>query len=120
MKRMLIAIAALSLAGCASNPIQIETAPVELEIAQPSLPRKPALRNLKWHVVTKDNVDEFIEEQVKLQGNPNPVAVALSMKDYETLSLNIAELKRYIQQQSDVIVYYQKITAKKPVSKKTP
>jgi hypothetical protein len=34
--------------------------------------------------------------------------VALSMKDYENLALNIAEIKRYLQQQSEIIVYYEK------------
>jgi len=36
------------------------------------------------------------------------VFVALSMKDYENLALNIAEIKRYLEQQSEIIVYYEK------------
>ena len=31
-----------------------------------------------------------------------------SMKDYENLALNIAEIKRYLEQQSEIIVYYEK------------
>jgi len=30
------------------------------------------------------------------------------MKDYENLALNIADLRRYINQQTEVIVYYEK------------
>jgi len=30
------------------------------------------------------------------------------MKDYENLALNISELKRYINQQGEIIVYYEK------------
>jgi hypothetical protein len=30
------------------------------------------------------------------------------MKDYENLALNISDLKRFINQQTDIIVYYEK------------
>jgi len=30
------------------------------------------------------------------------------MKDYETLALNIADLRRYINQQTEIIIYYEK------------
>jgi hypothetical protein len=29
------------------------------------------------------------------------------MKDYENLALNIADIKRYINQQTEIIVYYE-------------
>jgi hypothetical protein len=35
------------------------------------------------------------------------VAYVLSVRDYETLALNIAEIKRYIEQQKEIIVYYE-------------
>ena len=34
--------------------------------------------------------------------------VALSMKDYENLAINIAEMRRYLNQQKEIIVYYEK------------
>jgi hypothetical protein len=34
--------------------------------------------------------------------------VALSIKDYENLALNIAEIRRYLNQQTQVIIYYEK------------
>jgi len=33
--------------------------------------------------------------------------IALSVKDYENLALNIAELRRYINQQGEIIIYYE-------------
>jgi len=33
------------------------------------------------------------------------------VKDYENLSLNFAELRRYIEQQKQIIVYYEKAIA---------
>ena len=41
--------------------------------------------------------------------------VALSMKDYENLALNISDLRRFLNQQNEIIVYYEK--AVKPKNK---
>ena len=35
------------------------------------------------------------------------VGYVLSVRDYETLALNIAEIKRYIEQQKEIIIYYE-------------
>ena len=37
-----------------------------------------------------------------------------SVKDYQNLSLNFAELRRYIEQQKQIIVYYEKAVAPVP------
>tara|TARA_R100000544_G_scaffold27374_1_gene14248 strand:- start:683 stop:835 length:153 start_codon:yes stop_codon:yes gene_type:complete len=39
---------------------------------------------------------------------------AISVRDYETLALNMAEIKRFIEQQKQLIVYYEKAVAPKP------
>tara|TARA_R110002167_G_scaffold101486_1_gene264249 strand:+ start:613 stop:741 length:129 start_codon:yes stop_codon:yes gene_type:complete len=36
------------------------------------------------------------------------------MRDYENLALNIGDLKRYINQQKDIIVYYEKAVTEEP------
>ena len=38
----------------------------------------------------------------------------MSVRDYETLALNMAEIKRYIQQQKEIIIYYEKAVEPKP------
>jgi len=35
------------------------------------------------------------------------------MRDYELLALNIADLRRYINQQKEIIVYYEKAVTEK-------
>jgi len=42
----------------------------------------------------------------------------LSMKDYENLALNIADLRRFLEQQNEIIVYYE--DALKPEEENTP
>jgi hypothetical protein len=56
--------------------------------------------------VNSDNLDEFIAEFTAENGDF--AIVALSIKDYENLALNVAELRRFINQQTEVIVYYEK------------
>jgi hypothetical protein len=45
------------------------------------------------------------------------VGYVLSVRDYETLALNMAELKRYIQQQGEIIIYYEKAVTPLPEQK---
>jgi phosphorylcholine metabolism protein LicD len=46
-------------------------------------------------------VEEFTAEHGEL------AYVVLSMKDYENLAINVADLRRYIEQQTEIIVYYE-------------
>lgn len=111
--KSLALIALIILAACSTPEQQIEvsTAPVQVEIAQPARPRPVDLTDVKFRVVTAETLDAFIAEQAKLQENSNPVFIAITTKDYEALSLNLAELRRYIDQQNSVIIYYQNATA---------
>jgi hypothetical protein len=61
---------------------------------------------MKWWVVTEENFKEFKEKFQAENGDPL-VAYVISVKDYETLALNMAEIKRYIEQQKSIIVYYE-------------
>jgi hypothetical protein len=70
-----------------------------------SRPKPVQLIDTKVYVVTKDNLDDFIKEFSELHGEV--AFVALSMRDYENLALNVAELRRYINQQTEIIVYYE-------------
>ena len=59
-----------------------------------------------FYAVTEANFEEF---KTKFKDeNPDFVFFALSVPDYENLSLNMGELKRYIEQQKTIIVYYEK------------
>jgi hypothetical protein len=69
-----------------------------------------SLSEVKVSVVTVSNLDAFIKQASIEQGTDNPVFVIVSVKGYENLSLNIAELKRYILQQQQIIAYYRRAT----------
>jgi hypothetical protein len=75
-------------------------------------PKPVQLSDTRVFVVTKDNFDEFKKEFTELYGDL--AFVALSMKDYENLALNLADLRRYINQQNEVIIYYEKAVKEEP------
>ena len=110
----------LVLSSCGSWPklTQIEVQTVEVERNIPVQNRPQPIRmntNMKWWVVTEENFKEFKKKFQKENGDPL-VAYVLSVKDYETLALNMAEIKRYIEQQKEIIIYYEE--AVKPRDKK--
>jgi len=68
-------------------------------------PKQVQLNDVKIYVVSKENYDEFVKEFESKNGGD--AYIAISVKDYENLSLNFAELRRYIEQQKQIIVYYE-------------
>tara|TARA_Y100000310_G_scaffold101348_1_gene99372 strand:- start:845 stop:1087 length:243 start_codon:yes stop_codon:yes gene_type:complete len=70
------------------------------------------MNNIYFYVVTEQNFEEFKKRFIKENGDL--VGYVLSVRDYETLALNMAELKRYLQQQKEIIVYYEKAVTPNP------
>ena len=60
---------------------------------------------MNFYVVTRNNLEEFLQEFDRVNGQT--VFVALSVPHYESLSLNLAEIRRYLKQQESVVVYYE-------------
>ena len=74
-------------------------------------PRQVQLNDVKIYVVSKLNYADFIKDYEKKNGADSYIAI--SVKDYENLALNFAELRRYIEQQKQIIVYYEDAVAPK-------
>ncbi len=68
-------------------------------------PKPIDLVDTRVYVVNEQNLEAFIE---KFKAENGDLAyVALSVKDYENLALNVAELRRFINQQTEIIIYYE-------------
>ena len=59
-------------------------------------------------MVSEKNIDEFLSRIEQEHGSV--VFVAMSIPDYELMAYNMEELKRYIQELKEVVVYYRKVT----------
>jgi hypothetical protein len=107
------------LAACGGvEKIDISSKPVDAPITQPDNPKPIKLYDVTFKVVTAENLNQFIAAEKAQANNDKFVFVAISIKDYENLALNLEELKRYIEQQKALIVYYKTMTAKTPSNPK--
>ena len=105
-KYLILLSSLLVLANCTpTTETVIQTKYVEKDVAIVDRPKPVDLTNPNFHVVNKDNFDEFIEEFRAKNGTET--FIVISVRDYENLALNIGELRRYIEQQDEIIVYYE-------------
>ena len=106
--------------GCSTwNPlkrIEIKTVEVDRVIPTQNRPRPVKMNDIHFYVVTEQNFEEFKKRFTKENGDL--VGYVLSVRDYEGLALNMAELKRYLIQQKEIIVYYEKAVSPKSKEKK--
>ena len=117
LKVLSLLLLCLAISSCSSWPkikqIEIQTVQVERVIPTQNRPRPLNMNNIKFYVVTSENFEDFKKRYEK--DNGTFLFYALSVRDYETLAINMAEIKRYIQQQKEIIIYYEK--AVKPKEK---
>ena len=98
----------LFLTGCSSfrePEVKIVTQIEKTTVPTVARPKPIDLVDTRVYVVTKDNYESFVKEFTAEHGEL--AYVVLSMKDYENLAINIADLRRYIEQQTEIIVYYE-------------
>ena len=105
----------LFLTGCSSlrePEIKVVTQIEKTTVPIVARPKPIDLVDTRVYVVTKDNYDSFVKEFTAEHGEL--AYVVLSMKDYENLAINIADLRRYIEQQTEIIVYYENAVKPNP------
>ena len=90
---------------------QVSAKPIERQIVQPIMPREIDLRQPEWIAVTPENWEEQLAKIEKQEGEL--VFLAMTIPDYEIMAYNMQEIKRYITELKDVVVYYRKVTTKK-------
>jgi len=90
--------------------VEVISKPIERTIVQPIMPREIDLKDPYWYVVSDKNLEEFLTRVEKDQGQV--VFLAMSVPDYELMAYNMQELKRYINELKEVVVYYKTVTTK--------
>jgi|TARA_B110000211_G_scaffold183847_1_gene208364 hypothetical protein len=117
---LLLPILLLS-SGCSVWPklkeISVQTVEVKRTIPLQNNPRPVDMNEMYFWVVTEQNFEEFKTKFI--DKNTEFLFYGISVRDYENLALNMAEIKRYIEQQKEIIIYYEDAitfqqTGKKP------
>ena len=126
-----------------TKKVEVVSKPLEIDIIQPTMPRNIDLKEPKFYVVSeakitnpcvkneegkrdcslgKENpdwpegytyLDRFLDDMKKMNSG-DVVFVAMSVSDYELMSYNMQELRRYIREVQEVVVYYRNVTIKNP------
>ena len=132
-----LTISGCSLLG--PREVEVITKPIQIDIVQPVMPRPMDIKEPKWYLVSDTNIienslkdpetkkpncklgredlypegytylDKFIDDMKKQHGG-DVVFVAMTVEDYELMSYNTQEIKRYINQLGEVIIYYRNVT----------
>ena len=117
MKKLVLFLVPLVilLSSCSSKPekeiVTVETI-VKPTIAIAQRPRPVEFDELKVKVITEANVQEVIQEMKDNLGQF--LVYALDPVTFKNLAIGIEEIKRYIEQQNDIIVYYEKAVTDEP------
>lgn len=82
-------------------------------------PPKPVnMPNVQWYVVSEKNLAEFMK---RIKADNGTVAfMAITPSGYQNLSLGVADLRRYILQQKEIIAYYEQAVQTPPMPNATP
>lgn len=106
-KFLQIFLISLLISGCSLlKPKTITvTKLVQKDIVVAPMPKPVVLNDVKFYVVTEQSLRDFKNRFEK--EHSDFVFIALSVKDYENMALNMSEIKRYIEQQKSIILYYE-------------
>ena len=85
------------------------TEKVPLRIYQPPLPQEIDLLNVNFFVITEENYEDKKKEIEKILDG-NFVVFALTPDGYEKMAENFQEVRRYVRQQKELIIYYREAT----------
>ena len=112
-----LTVLVLLLSSCSSFKPEKEIVTVE-KIVKPTIaialkPTPIEMKNADVLVVTEQNFQEVVDK-VKAKQNGQFVVYALDLKSFENLAINMEQIKRYIEQQNEVILYYEKAVREEP------
>ena len=88
-----------------TKPVEVVTIAERPPMYHPPLPLELQLSDVDWEVLTPELMEEYI--RLVEEGNaPRKAYYALTSKEYENLSMNMAEITRYIKETLGIIEFY--------------
>lgn len=109
---ILLPIVALISSGCSSiglgggeKVVVTDSTYVKQSIPIQERPKPVVFPDTEWYVVNETNLDEFLKKMDKEAGDT--VFFAITPKGYENLAIGVGDLRRYILQQRQIIIYYE-------------
>ena len=95
------------ISGCSSMPQPITVSAKPIEKPELILPASDQLfqRKIEWVILTPENIEEQFE---KVKKSGRSIAIfGVTDEGYQNLSLNLSDLRAYIQQQQAIVAAYE-------------
>ena len=111
MKKLAIILSlALVASGCSMmgqkvKPVEVKTIAERPPMYHPSLPYPMSLSKVDWEIMTPELMGEYLQNLEKGEA-PRRAFYSLSSKEYENLSMDMAEITRYLRDVLSIIKYY--------------
>ena len=113
--KLFLLVALLLVSGCSIlgsgrdipevKPVEVVTVVKEAPMYHPPLPNNIESVPVEWTVLNPELMQAYLDDLN--EGNaPTNVWYALTTKGYENLSINMAEVKRYLRQVISIVKYY--------------
>ena len=88
-----------------TKPVEVVTIAERMPMYHPPLPLEVQLVDVDWTVLTPQLMEEYLQ-RIEAGEAPRSAYYALTTKEYENLSMNMAELKRYLKDTLHIIEFY--------------
>jgi len=103
----ILALGPFALSGCSTNPPKVAIQIKPADRVPLNLPNTDTInqKEVKWIIVTSENVEEVFHKLTK--NGVDGAIFGLTDTGYENLSLNIASIRKLVQQQQAIIIAYE-------------
>ena len=94
--------------GTKTKPVEVVNIEERPPMFHPPLPMEMQMVNFDWEILTPDIMREYLKliEEGKA---PRQAYYALTTKDYENISNNMAEIRRYTRDILAIVEYYRSL-----------
>ena len=105
---LMAACSIFPLGGSRTKSVEVITVEERAPMFHPPLPMEMQMVNFDWEILTPDIMREYLQ-LVEAGKAPKQAYYALTTKDYENISNNMAEIKRYTRDILAIVEYYRNL-----------
>jgi len=111
MKKIAIIVSFIIIAsGCSlipakAKPVSVTTIAERPPMYHPPLPMEVQMDPVEWEIMTPERMEEYLTNLEKGEA-PRRAYYTLSSKEYEHLSMDIADITRYIKEILGIVKFY--------------
>ena len=109
-KKAIIVSLALIASGCSmiqpkAKPVSVTTIAKQQPMYHPPLPMEVQMDPVDWEILTPDSMQLYLDN-LKKGDAPKRAFYSLSSKEYEHLSMDMADITRYIKEILGIVKFY--------------